>query len=971
MPVLPSGTVTFLFTDIEGSTAHWEQHPEEMRAALARHDAILRTAIECHDGAVFKTVGDAFCAAFALAADAVNAALAAQRALVTEAAGSRQPATGDSADGPAAGSRLPAPLHVRMAIHTGGAEQRDGDYFGQPLNRVARLLAAGHGGQVLLSDAAAALVRYSLPESVGLRDLGAHRLRDLIGAEHVFQLVAPGLATEFLPLRTLDTHPNNLPVQRTPLIGREREIAAVTDTLRRADVGVLTLTGPGGTGKTRLALQAGADLLDDFADGVYFVALAPVSDSTLVAATIAQTLGVRDGEGRSPGEAIQDFLRDRQMLLVLDNFEQIVAAAPLISDLLAACPRLTVLVTSRVVLHLHEEKEFPVPPLGLPPRGPHPPTPSPSIGGGGVVSTAAERVSPPPALGEGPGVGAIGQYGAVALFIQRAQDVKPDFAVTNDTAPAVAEICHRLDGLPLAIELAAARIRILTPQAMLARLDQRLKLLTGGARDLPARQQTLRDTIAWSHDLLDEAERTLFRRLAVFAGGCTFEAAEAVCNADGDLGLDVFDGITSLVEKNLLRQTIEADGEPRFLMLETIREFALEQLEASGEAEAARGYHAAFFASLAKEADPQMRSGARPAWKARLAAEYDNLRAALAWYRDRGDAEAGMELAADLAWFWLFRGQFSEGRDWLEGMLALRSASAAPTEQTRALFSDGFLAVYTGDYATAGERLEASLTLARALGDRHVEAHALLELGERAYFQGDYPYAWSLDEEGVALAREAGDAWMVAYGLVCMLLVAGAAGERERVHRLAEECLTLGRHFGDAWITSFPVMTLGRLALSEGDYATARMRFEEALALRRREQDKFLSAHSLAALGAATWHQQDFEASRASFAEGLNQFREVGSHQGVAICLAGFAQLAQSGADPDRAARLFGAAEALRDAIGAGLTLMDRPGYERAVADTRTALGDEAFARAWAAGRALTPDAAIALALEQQSRPPA
>ena len=540
MADLPTGTVTFLFTDIEGSTTRWEQHREAMQAALARHDAILRQAIEAHGGQVFKTVGDAFYAVFATAPDALQAAITAQQTLQAE-----------------PWPEALAPVLVRMALHTGAAEQREGDYFGPPLNRIARLLAAGHGGQILLSMATHGLIRDQRPPGVELRDLGEHRLKDLTMPEHIFQVVAPTLPSGFPPLKTLDVRPSNLPMQRSPLIGREREVAAVAALLRRDDVGLVTLLGPGGVGKTRLSLQVAVDLLDDFKDGVWFVNLAPITDPALVPSTIAQTLGVKEAGGEPLPETLKAYLREKRLLLLLDNFEQVVAAAPLVADLLASARHLKVLITSREVLHLYGEHEYPVPPLAL------------------------------PDLKHLPPLDYLSQYAAVALFIQRAQAIKPDFQVTNANAPAVAEICARLDGLPLAIELAAVRVRLFPPEALLGRLEHRLKALAGGARDLPARQQTLRGTIDWSYQLLDPAEQTLFARLGVFVGGCTLEAAEAVCNPDGALPLEVLDALTSLVDKSLLRQhgdrTSTLDSEPRFGMFETVREYALERLAASGE----------------------------------------------------------------------------------------------------------------------------------------------------------------------------------------------------------------------------------------------------------------------------------------------------------------------------------------------------------------------------------------------------
>jgi predicted ATPase/class 3 adenylate cyclase len=672
--LLPTGTVTFLFTDIEGSARLWETHQAAMQVALAHHDAIMRNAIEANDGYLVKTTGDGAHAAFAIATDAIAACLAAQRALKAS---------------PGGGLRIKS----RMALHSGAAEQRDGDYYGPAINRAARLMAAGHGGQILLSVATEELVGDLLPADIALRDMGERRLKDLIRPERIYQVIAPDLPADFPPLKTLDARPNNLPAQTTPFIGREDAIRAVKEQLSNANVRLLSLSGVGGTGKTRLALQAAADMVDEFEHGVFFVPLAALSDPGLVLPTIAQAFGVREAAGRPLQVQIQDYLREKQILLVLDNFEQVIDAAPRVSDLLTAAPRLKVLVTSREVLRLSGETDYPVPPLSLP---------------------DPKRLPP---------LEQFAQYEAVALFIERAVAVKPAFTVTNENASAVAEVCYRLDGLPLAIELAAARVRVLPPQQMLAQLGNRLRFLTSGARDLPTRQQTLRGMMDWSYGLLTDSEKRVFRQLAVFVGGCTLVAAESICNADGQM--DVLNGLQSLLDKNLLKQT-EVDGEARFSMLETIREYAREKLLESGENERVRARHLNASLQFAEDAAPQLAGPDQMQWLQRVESEHDNLRAALSWAIAQAESIAALRLSGALGWFWFVRGHLSEGRQWLQQTFALgrratdmaRMSSDYRGWHAKALQAGAKLAEAQGDYATTQALNEESLVLFRALGDK-------------------------------------------------------------------------------------------------------------------------------------------------------------------------------------------------------------------------------------------------------------
>ena len=590
-PTLPTGTVTFLFTDIEGSTRLVQALEDRYGELLADHCRIMRDAIASAGGIELGTEGDSFFAVFPSAAGGLEATVAAQRALAEH----------HWPDG--------VEVRVRMGLHTGEGKLGGENYLGLDVHRAARIAAAGHGGQILLSDTTSSLAAGGLPAGTSLRELGAHRLKDLANPERLFQLVVPDLPGDFPAPRTLDARANNLPVQLTSFIGREAEIAAVGALLDRARL--VTLTGPGGTGKTRLGLQVAAERLTRYSDGVFVVELAPISDPDLVASAIASALSIREAANRPLLDTIHEWLRDRELLLVLDNFEQILDAAPLVTGLLSGAPRLHVLVTSRAVLHVHGEQEHPVPPLRIP--------------------DAANL----------PSVESLSQFEGVALFIERAMAVRPDFTITPEAAPAIAEIVARLDGLPLAIELAAAKAKLLGPEAILGRLGSRLAFLSGGARDLPARQQTLRQAIEWSYELLSPAEQALLRRVGVFVGGWTLEAFEAVAQP-GALGLDPFDAITALVDQSLVRREEAAHGEPRFTLLETIREFALEGLADAGELAGTRLRHAEHYLHAAETEEPKLTQSAEAG--DRVAHDHDNLRAALSWAVEAEQPDLGLRL---------------------------------------------------------------------------------------------------------------------------------------------------------------------------------------------------------------------------------------------------------------------------------------------------------------------------------------
>jgi predicted ATPase/class 3 adenylate cyclase len=997
--VMPSGTITFLFTDIEGSTPLWAQYPEAMRAALTRHDTLLRQVVSAHGGHIFKTVGDAVYAAFAVAVDALAASLAAQRALHAE----EWDATG--------------PLKVRAALHSGTAEARGGDYVGHTLNRTARLLAAGHGGQVLLSAATWELARDHLPPDATLRDLGEHWLKGLPRPEQVYQLVAPDLPSDFPTLATFDRPLTNLPAQTSTFIGREREVVALREMLRSADARLVTLTGPGGTGKTRLSLQAAAELLDDFHDGVWFVNLAPIGDSGLVTSTIAQALGVHEVAGQPLVESLKSYLREKRLLLLLDNFEQVVDAALVVAELLAAAPGLKVLVTSRTPLRLMGEREFAVSPLSLPD-----PKQLPEL----------ERLT---------------QYEAVRLFIERAQAVKADFAVTNANAPAVAEICIRLDGLPLAIELAAARVKLFPPQALLARLEKRLTFLTGGARDLPSRQQTIRNTIDWSYQLLTPQEQHLFRRLAVFVGGCSLEAAQAICDADDTLEMDILDGLEALVDQSLLKQGEGWNGEPRLYLLETIREYALERLEASGEKNLLESRHAAYFLTIAERAELTLHSDMEAECLQKLELEYDNLCAALTWAladarEQRSGAETtvlsatsrasssachamltttelGVRLAGAMGSFWLIRGWLGEARQWLT--MAQACAPLATSEQQAAhaklLTSAGTVAYRQGDLAMArslldeslatyqalGHRLgmatalyslsfvisqqqrydetqsliEASLALYRELDHQPGIAEALMMLGFCAIGQSDSARASPLFEESLAVSRRLGDKRGIAQAQYWIASVATLDGENAKATTLLEEALAAFHELGDNFGLMRSLIFLGNIALEEGRHAKATALLEQGLAAAQELTDYVFTGVALQSLGAAAWQQGDAARALALYQASLRLYRDIEDRWGIAECLEGLAEVfsgqmaGEAIASPLdmqpsmlRAVRLYGAAAGLRESTGNPMTPALQVRHQRAVATLATELGEVVFAAAWEAGRALPLEQAIEEALD-------
>ncbi len=950
MPDTPAGTITLLFTDIEGSTLLLQHVGEQYSRVLAQCRQVLRTAFQQSHGHEVDTQGDAFFFAFARATDAVSAAVAAQRILASH------PWPEEAA------------VRVRMGLHTGEPQRTDEGYVGLDVHLAARLMSVGHGGQVLLSQTTRHLVEHHLPAGVSLRDLGEHRLKDLPQKSHLFQLVIADLPADFPPLKTLDTHPHNLPVQPTPLIGRKREVAAVQQLLLREDVRLLTLTGPGGSGKTRLGLHVAAELSDHFTGGIFFVNLAPISDAELVVPAIAQTLGVKESSTQSMAEQLQAFLQAKLLLLVLDNFEQVVSAACILSDLLARCSHLKLLVTSRAVLHLAAEHEFAVPPLSL------------------------------PDLKHLPDLVTLSQYEAVALFIARAQALKPDFQVSNATAPAVAEICTRLDGLPLAIELAAARIKLLPPPALLARLGQRLEVLTSGGRDAPARQQTLRKTIDWSYHLLDTDERRLFRRLSVFVGSCTLQAIEAICAAldTQTPAVSVLDGVASLIDKSLLRQTEQEAEEPRFVMLETIREYGREALAAAGEAEVTHQAHASYYLALAEAAEQVWNGPQQAVWFGRLEQEHDNLRAAMNWLFERGEAEMALRLGTALWWFWYAQEHLHEG--WNELSRALeRSEGVAVPLRARALWATGSLAGSLGHVERGEVLCQESLALFREIGDTQGMGDAAFHLAHIAFARWDLAAARKRFEESLVFLRETGDKTLIAWALGALALVVLYQGEYATVHPLVEQAREICREVGDTTGVTMSLMTLarvvfwqgdlvraqtlaeeglasasetgstsaealalalhGEIALAQGETTTARLLIEQSHTLWQKVGNQGMLASTRALLGKVLTVEGDHTAARTMYEESL--LRGLGTVD-IAPTVEGLAVVVAQQGETTWAVRLLAAAAALRGSLGAPLPHVCRADYERFLAAARAKLGEQAFAAAWAEGKSMTWEQALA-----------
>ena len=962
MDSLPSGTVTFLFSDIEGSTKLAQEYPDQWETLRARHNAILQAAMDACNGYVFQIIGDAVCVAFHSASDALNAALNAQWLLQNE-------------------PWSPAPVKVRMGIHTGAAQLNDTSaqiiYLGYAtLVLTQRMMSAGHGGQILISGATRELVRDALPANTELLDLGERRLKDLLRPQHLYQLQTPGLASRFPPLKTLEASRNNLPVQLTSFIGRENEIAEIKQELKVHHL--VTLTGPGGTGKTRLSLQVAADLLDQFHHGVWFIELAPLTDPDLIPQTILSAIGITEQSGK-PLDVLREYLRQKKSLIVLDNCEHLLeASANVANAILSVAPDLKVLASSREALGVPGEMSYPVPSLSL------------------------------PDIKHLPVIEQLSQYEAVRLFIDRALLVARRFSVDASNAPFIAQICHRLDGIPLAIELAAARVQTLSVDQISAGLDDRFHLLTGGARTLLPRQQTLRALIDWSYDLLSENERLFLRQLSVFAGGWTLEAAEEICSGEERETIhpyDVTDLLTQLVNKSLVVVTQHSQsGERRYRMLETIRQYARDRLSEAGGIENVRQHHLAYFVKLTTQAGPELYRSNQVFWLNKLDEEIDNLRTALEWALAT-DIESGLRIVAGPIYrFWLFRSTYRELGNWLAQLLRLYDQSNPLHVRALAIQSQ-CVGNNEGNFKEAHLLAEKSLQMARSLGDRQSEAFSLSILGGFILLQGNLGEAIPLLEQSLDIYRELGDKIGQA-GTIDWLSINNS--DLARAASYAREGLELCRDLGDLAGVASILTTLARLTYSQGDFSSSAPWLEEVLSLSRQLGDQVREDEALITYGTLAYWQGDYQRAIAFYEEGILLGEKIGYHYqnlwakiymayavlrqgdigkahqlfangiydmqkanlliGLVFAMEGLASLHVNQGQAERGAQLFAWTNAMRERMGDHRPPIEQASIERDLAVIRSKVDESEFANFSADGRTMTVEQAIALALEENSK---
>lgn len=899
-PDVNAAIVTLLFTDIEGSTEKWEQEPERMAHAVARHDALLRAAVEAHRGRVVKTTGDGVYAAFADTADCVATVIAIQQSV---------------ADPGATGG---IQLSVRCGLHAGTAHERDNDFFGSTVNRAARIMSLAYGGQVLASQAVADLAAESLPAGCSLRDLGDVRLKGIATVEHVYQVVHPSLRQDFPALRSLDTTPNNLPQQLTSFIGREREIAEVEALLTRTRL--LTLVGTGGMGKTRLSLEVAGDVLHSYRDGVWFIDLAPLRDSTFVAGEAAKVLGVREEPGRSVTEALCAHLRTRVLLLIIDNCEHLIqASADLVNSILRSAPGVRIMATSREVLRIPGEQTYAVLPLPLPDYA--------------------------------DGIDALLHSPAVRLFVDRARQHNPSFSLDEREAPAVAEIVARLEGIPLALELAAGRVRSLTVADINARLENRYRLLTGGGRVLLQRQQTLRALVAWSYDLLQESEQRLLERLSVFAGGFDLGAVEKVAGTEPLAREDILDLLTSLVEKSLV-MVGEGDDGSRYRQLETIREFGREQLAGRGDTASTAARHCDHFLSFAKMGRPKLQGPEQAEWSRRIERDLDNLRAASALALTGAvDPVIAVKIEVALMHFRLLRGYATEGRNNLRAALTLPAVQRSDVARAHALYAGAALASSQSDDVEAARMLETCLVLRRGLGNPIEIAGTLSTLAQVWLHEGDVERARANEEEALEIFRRLGERIGEAIGLSHLGEICMYVSDDAKALEYFEQSLALVRAVGHPELEGECERVLGELALDDGDLPKARARLARSLEVCREAENRRGVAMAQWWAGKVDFAEGNDNAAREKLSQALRAFRAFEMNAETLSCLEDHAALLQQSAAADDAVRLYAAVETLRQRFGRARPPRRERERRSAIAEARGMLGDAAFDAAWADGR--------------------
>jgi Predicted ATPase len=918
---LPTGTVTFLFTDIEGSTKLAQEHPDEMPFLLARHNEILNESIAAHHGFTFRIVGDSFSASFHTASDALNAALDAQRKLQNE-------------------SWSPAPIKVRIGINTGTAQLKD-DPHGQgafyegyaTLALTQRIMSVGHGGQILLSQSTYDLAKSKLDGKTELRDMGERRLKDIAKPEHLYQVVAADLLSDFPSITTLETSNHNLPLQLTSFIGRERELTEARKLL--SSTRLLTFTGPGGTGKSRISLQVAAEQLSEFKDGVWLTELAPLIDPTYIISTIASTFNLREIQAVPLIDTVTDYLRGKKILLILDNCEHLIqACARIANQLLHNCPNLKIISSSREALGIDGETVYRVPSLSLPPA---------------PGDSSKDWM----------------EYESIRLFIERAVQANSQFMLTKDNTPSVTQICERLDGIPLAIELAAARVKLFTPQQIAERLDDRFKLLTGGSRTALPRQQTLRALIDWSYLTLNEIEQNVLRRLAVFSGGWTFEGAESVAGE-----VEAMDGLSGLVNKSLVHVE-EKEGESHYHYLETIRQYAMEKLLESGDEVEARERHLAHFLELSRRAEGHFKTPQRLAWMNRLESEHDNIRAALGWALE-SDPKSALQMVCLLSTFWMSNNYLTEGCSWCQAAIMRLEASSLDRDKidptrARAYLVLAILSVNRGEHHAGLIAAKQSVALARGLDDKSILVQALAFVGFSSAFLGNVALAFDSLHEAEDICRKLGYREELAEVLQAMAYVTmevHGSQAAEQLEAYMQESLILSQGSMDPEAAVRTEGLLARMALFRGDLVDARKHADLMLDRHREMGDQLAVTGHQSAMAHAARQLGNFEEALALYRETIQGWQEIGHRGAVAHQLECFAFIAKAQEEGERAVALMSAAELLRRVSNSPRTPQESMEYDRELAGLRAGMDEKTFELLWAEGQSIDMDQAIEFALE-------